>query len=623
METTDIEKINKEIESLLKKQQELSDKISTITSELDAYKTKTLTNRGLVENVSKKNSADISEMRFELNETKEKTKDNIESFNSFKRQQDSDNIQVNAEIDRINATVTTIKNSNNDLVTRTNTMSTKLTTLENNVYSGNNSRVINAEKDIAALKNSLDTYNLDLTDSFKNLSSKYKIDVDKINTRIDNIKTDVSSFKNTQDINIQDIYDKLGNTYNKQKIDSFFENYYKKVESDNKFIYKSGDTVTGAINFANNTWNKFGDDVLVGDKNHGGRLCFKSAYAERYTGISFISPINDDDINAIYYNQDRNTLLSNKNIGTENNVGGFVGLVYNNYSHWRVWGQDTSRPSTAYDLYCNGDNVSGGIICLRKYVNGQCVSDNRLIDENNNTRFQNAVTANTFYANDWFRCNENCGIYFEKWGGGWHMSDSDWIRALNNKSIYTAGRIRCDGGFEGVASRSNIPNGFGNVNFSNCAWGNQDGRTITSWITPNDGYIDFRENGNTLNVKVDGLFYQSEGRYRVLDERDKNDILSRSTNVAILTGTINNGGTIPLPSGFSEPQCKWMVSVANDNPPNNSWDIEENGYHLHYKFVCYTEGRRVISKTLIGNIPRGDQSYWLDSIANYIVIGVR
>ena len=260
---------------------------------------------------------------------------------------------------------------------------------------------------------------------------------------------------------------------------------------------------------------------------------------------------------------------------------------------------------------------------MRKYVNGQCVSDNRLIDENNNTRFQNAVTASTFYANDWFRCNENCGIYWQKWGGGWYMSDNDCMRVFNNKSIYTAGRIRCEGGFEGVATRSNFPNGFGTVDFSNRAWGNQDGRTITSWNTPNDGCIDFRENGNTLNVKVDGLFYQSEGRYRVLDERDKNDILSRSTNVAILTGTINNGGTIPLPSGFSEPQCKWMVSVANDNPPNNSWDIEEHGYHLHYKFVCYTEGRRVISKTLIGNIPRGDQSYWLDSIANYIVIGVR
>ena len=244
METTDIEKINKEIESLLKKQQELSDKISTITSELDAYKTKTLTNRGLVENVSKKNSADISEMRFELNETKEKTKDNIESFNSFKRQQDSDNIQVNAEIDRINATVTTIKNSNNDLVVRTNTMSTKLTTLENNVYSGNNSRVINAEKDIAALKNSLDTYNLDLTDSFKNLSSKYKIDVDKINTRIDNLKTDVSSFKNTQDINIQALTNKLN------FVDSKFSNYYNKTESDkitDTCFKKTGGNISGNL----------------------------------------------------------------------------------------------------------------------------------------------------------------------------------------------------------------------------------------------------------------------------------------------------------------------------------------------------------------------------------------
>lgn len=621
METTNIEKINKEIESLLKKQQELSDKISTITSELDAYKTKTLTNRGLVENVSKKNSADISEMRFELNETKEKTKDNIESFNSFKRQQDSDNIQVNAEIDRINATVTTIKNSNNDLVTITNTMSTKLTTLENNVYSGNNSRVINAEKDIAALKNSLDTYNLDLTDSFKNLSSKYKIDVDKINTRIDNIKTDVSSFKNTQDINIQDIYDKLGNTYNKQKIDSFFENYYKKVESDNKFIYKSGDTVTGAINFANNTWNKFGDNVLVGDKNINGCLSIKSNNQNYNTGIAFHNKVNESDVAKLYYNVHDKSIMSTHPILFENNSIGISGYVYNNDAHWRVWGQNTSRPSTAYDLYCNGDNVSGGIICLRKYVNGQCVSDNRLIDENNNTCFQNAVTANTFYANDWFRCKDNCGIYFEKWNGGWHMSDSDWIRALNNKNIYTAGRIRCDGGFEGIATKSHYPNGFAYARYVNQEWGNQDGRTVTCWCTSNDGCIDFREKNRTINVKIDGLFYQVEGQYRVLDERDKNDILSRSTNVAILTGTINHGGIIPLPNGFSESQCKWMVSVNFDDPGMNIWDIEEGGSHYHYGFRCQTNGRQVNCITYHGH--GYGRVITIGGVANYIVIGVR
>ena len=32
-------------------------------------------------------------------------------------------------------------------------------------------------------------------------------------------------------------------------------------------------------------------------------------------------------------------------------------------------------------------------------------------------------------------------------------------------------------------------------------------------------------------------------------------------NVSILTGTIAHGGTIPLPSGYTEAQCKWSVST--------------------------------------------------------------
>lgn len=37
-------------------------------------------------------------------------------------------------------------------------------------------------------------------------------------------------------------------------------------------VSKSGDTMTGALNFANNTWNKVGDDVQIGDRNVGGGL---------------------------------------------------------------------------------------------------------------------------------------------------------------------------------------------------------------------------------------------------------------------------------------------------------------------------------------------------------------
>ena len=38
------------------------------------------------------------------------------------------------------------------------------------------------------------------------------------------------------------------------------------------YVKKSGDTMTGALNFANNTWNKVGDDVKIGDHNIAGSL---------------------------------------------------------------------------------------------------------------------------------------------------------------------------------------------------------------------------------------------------------------------------------------------------------------------------------------------------------------
>lgn len=38
------------------------------------------------------------------------------------------------------------------------------------------------------------------------------------------------------------------------------------------YVKKSGDTMTGALNFANGTWNKVGDDVKIGDHNVAGSL---------------------------------------------------------------------------------------------------------------------------------------------------------------------------------------------------------------------------------------------------------------------------------------------------------------------------------------------------------------
>ena len=48
------------------------------------------------------------------------------------------------------------------------------------------------------------------------------------------------------------------------------------------------------------------------------------------------------------------------------------------------------------------------------------------------------TTASDIYSQSWVRTVGATGWYSESYGGGWHMTDSTWLRAYNNKQIYTA-----------------------------------------------------------------------------------------------------------------------------------------------------------------------------------------
>ncbi|MES2286989.1 MAG: tail fiber domain-containing protein [Bacteroidota bacterium] len=50
------------------------------------------------------------------------------------------------------------------------------------------------------------------------------------------------------------------------------------------------------------------------------------------------------------------------------------------------------------------------------------------------------------YANNWFRAQGSCGLYFQDYGGGWHMSDGTWIRSYGGKNVYVDAQLRADGG---------------------------------------------------------------------------------------------------------------------------------------------------------------------------------
>lgn len=77
-------------------------------------------------------------------------------------------------------------------------------------------------------------------------------------------------------------------------------------------------------------------------------------------------------------------------------------------------------------------------------------------------------------------------------------------------------------------------------------------------------------------------------------------------NVAVLTGTISNGGTIPLPSGYSEAQCKWVAIPSN---------MSDDGNNDMASFQVTTSGRVVT--VLV------DGAAYAGNYANYIIIGVK
>lgn len=75
-------------------------------------------------------------------------------------------------------------------------------------------------------------------------------------------------------------------------------------------------------------------------------------------------------------------------------------------------------------------------------------------------------------------------------------------------------------------------------------------------------------------------------------------------NIAILTGEVAHGGTIPLPSGFTQTQCKWFVS-----PKKYASNVALTA------FECSANENRVVTLTANG-VPSTHR-------ANYLIIGVK
>lgn len=123
-------------------------------------------------------------------------------------------------------------------------------------------------------------------------------------------------------------------------------------------------------------------------------------------------------------------------------------------------------------------------------------------------------------------------------------------------------------------------------------------------------------------VLQDGV---TKGGIRIPRQAEVNVVqnaVNTKSSVSILTGTISNGGTIPLPSGYTEAQCKWMVSVSDTTLANLGANNQSADF---LQIKCFTTGRVVTATISFYNpsTPVGANTYDKPINAQYMIIGVK
>ncbi|MCX8957035.1 shufflon system plasmid conjugative transfer pilus tip adhesin PilV [Erwinia psidii] len=86
----------------------------------------------------------------------------------------------------------------------------------------------------------------------------------------------------------------------------------------------------------------------------------------------------------------------------------------------------------------SGSVTAGGNMSANATVSGQNVTAGTDVTAGNAMTANNDIRSN----NGWFVTRDGKGWLNETYGGGFYMSDNDWVRTVNNKSIYTAGQIK-------------------------------------------------------------------------------------------------------------------------------------------------------------------------------------
>lgn len=215
------------------------------------------------------------------------------------------------------------------------------------------------------------------------------------------------------------------------------------------------DNLTGAYNYGSVISLPSVDfrfEIYAPDWRNGGQLYYRSGYLnDKKPWYKFIDSSNIGSQSVNYANSagDASTLggiprsygqtpFSTIPCIASNGVmeiGRYIDYHYDNSGKY-----DFSTRLQVGDNYSNIVTLpsrSGTLALTSDILN--CYWANVKISTSANT--QTTPSVNTIFANNWFRSQGDTGWYNESYGGGIHMTDTEWIRTFGGKSFYCDSQI--------------------------------------------------------------------------------------------------------------------------------------------------------------------------------------
>lgn len=168
------------------------------------------------------------------------------------------------------------------------------------------------------------------------------------------------------------------------------------------------------------------------------------------------------------------------------------------------------------------------------------------------------------YSNSWFRSIGTGGWYSETYGGGWHMTDSTWLRSYNDKPIYTAGGIYSPHGHIFICAGNEF--NFIPDSYNGAVWFNYQ-----SWGRPTPG-------GATSSIITE--YRLGNGRGGLVDK------VYANTFVGSLSGTATNAEYVTNDSKYmrfhwngqgGQPTWLW-----GGNEPGNMYVYNPSNFSVNY-----------------------------------------